>query len=569
MIVPDADRASPRNPDGRVIQIGYPDGTSVHYGYSARGEVTSVRDPAVAALPAALGGWQLGYDALGRPTLERDPYGTERRTSYTEAGFVDTVELRAAGALVESYAYSAYDALGNPTQIATGEGTTDLQFDRRSRLEQVAYPGGSLAACLTACERFGYDLVGNRTLHAENGIQTQYVIDADDRLTAILDAADEPLVEFEHDAAGRRTKRADSFESTYAYDALGRLRRYQAGAFSGSLTYTATDERTARTDFAGTTRYLGEWYETTPSTTRRLVHGPGIDNVLGQVSGANQVRTLLRDGTANVVRTALDGTASSARRWEAFGGVRSGALAVERGFAGRPVEGATSGGLVNVRARHYDPETGRFLQPDPLGVAADQLYAYAANDPYRFRDPTGLRPDPLSFAAPQGPSNPLTGRTAGVPKPFAETAQQAVEFERTGSYGTLLGGAAVASAAVGSYLASSSLPLLSVGSTLSVLETQGARLAIGAHLALSSASSALTNLGLRTIVAGQVLVSRNPALRGFIDGVLADLPTDLPAARTIPELRGQAVGLLVGRNLDTLLEAATTGVATAYDRIAR
>jgi hypothetical protein len=45
-----------------------------------------------------------------------------------------------------------------------------------------------------------------------------------------------------------------------------------------------------------------------------------------------------------------------------------------------------------VRARHYDPETGRFLQPDPLGIAADQLYAYAANDPYRLWDPTGRDP---------------------------------------------------------------------------------------------------------------------------------------------------------------------------------
>jgi RHS repeat-associated protein len=61
---------------------------------------------------------------------------------------------------------------------------------------------------------------------------------------------------------------------------------------------------------------------------------------------------------------------------------------VERGFAGRPLEGAS--GLVYLRARHYDPATGRFLQPDPLGLDSDQLYAYARSNPYVYRDPTGL-----------------------------------------------------------------------------------------------------------------------------------------------------------------------------------
>ena len=43
-------------------------------------------------------------------------------------------------------------------------------------------------------------------------------------------------------------------------------------------------------------------------------------------------------------------------------------------------------------ARHYDPQTGRFLQVDPLGIEAAELYAYAANNPYAFWDPTGLKP---------------------------------------------------------------------------------------------------------------------------------------------------------------------------------
>ena len=49
-------------------------------------------------------------------------------------------------------------------------------------------------------------------------------------------------------------------------------------------------------------------------------------------------------------------------------------------------------GLCHYRARHYDPDTGRFLQSDPLGIAAGDmnLYAYTWNDPANWSDPSGL-----------------------------------------------------------------------------------------------------------------------------------------------------------------------------------
>jgi hypothetical protein len=43
-----------------------------------------------------------------------------------------------------------------------------------------------------------------------------------------------------------------------------------------------------------------------------------------------------------------------------------------------------------LRARYYDQSTGRFLSRDPLSIGPS--YAYAANSPCRFIDPTGLTP---------------------------------------------------------------------------------------------------------------------------------------------------------------------------------
>jgi RHS repeat-associated protein len=41
--------------------------------------------------------------------------------------------------------------------------------------------------------------------------------------------------------------------------------------------------------------------------------------------------------------------------------------------------------------RHYDPVTGRYTQPDPLGfVDGPSVYAYAGNSPYMNTDREGL-----------------------------------------------------------------------------------------------------------------------------------------------------------------------------------
>jgi len=50
-------------------------------------------------------------------------------------------------------------------------------------------------------------------------------------------------------------------------------------------------------------------------------------------------------------------------------------------------------GLYYYRARYYDAGLGRFLQRDPLGLAANpSLYEYVNSNPLGDRDPTGLDP---------------------------------------------------------------------------------------------------------------------------------------------------------------------------------
>jgi RHS repeat-associated protein len=70
-----------------------------------------------------------------------------------------------------------------------------------------------------------------------------------------------------------------------------------------------------------------------------------------------------------------------------YGSSRSstGVSDTDRLFTGQHLDGGS--GLYYYNARSYDTELGRFISPDPLVIGAH--YAYAANNPLRYVDPSG------------------------------------------------------------------------------------------------------------------------------------------------------------------------------------
>jgi RHS repeat-associated protein len=181
---------------------------------------------------------------------------------------------------------------------------------------------------------------------------------------------------------------AEAFE----YDALDRLTEYErvSDGYFMTLSYDASGNRRFRGAAAGASDfYFSDGVERHGSQRVRRVPGGSGDTPVAQINETTVVG-LFRDA-GNSVSAASTGSGIVLRRsYDAFGTVATttGTLPMERGFAGLTAEGQSP--LLYARARHYDPRFGRFLQRDPLGFASDQLYAYAANNPYRFHDPTGL-----------------------------------------------------------------------------------------------------------------------------------------------------------------------------------
>lgn len=130
----------------------------------------------------------------------------------------------------------------------------------------------------------------------------------------------------------------------------------------------------------------------------------GIAYAVSKSSGATT--TFHTDGLGSVrALTNANGSVVQIYQTDAFGVPVAGGPLGSAGSAGQPLqytgEPRDLNGLLYLRARTYDPISGRFLRSDPLrnsgpGIGGWNRYAYVGNNPIRFTDPSGFCVDPAS-----------------------------------------------------------------------------------------------------------------------------------------------------------------------------
>jgi RHS repeat-associated protein len=172
--------------------------------------------------------------------------------------------------------------------------------------------------------------------------------------------------------------------ATYNYDPLGR--RNQRNLANVLYTYVYDGEDVLFQDFSNV--IMEEAMVDPPP--HLYVHGPGIDEPLAVEHGNGAVWYYHADGTGSVVAaTNSSGTVMQPRAYDSFGNLTDGADQEGYAFTGR--EWNPESGLYYYRARYYDPNIGRFISEDPVGLLGGvNFYAYVDNDPVNWIDSWGL-----------------------------------------------------------------------------------------------------------------------------------------------------------------------------------
>ncbi len=252
--------------------------------------------------------------------------------------------------------------------------------------------------------QFFYD--GNERLIEENGFdgRTQhYQYNAAGHLIQYLDNG-EVITEIDRNALGQletKTSRrigdaADNIErSRYRYDAVGQLlETYNAQHFL-QFSYDPLERRIQKTDKFGTTSFL--WtdnllaQETRNHIKKTYVFEPGSFRPLAQVQD-NKVYHYHLDhlGTPREL-TNDEGKIVWKAKYKTYGNIALKEVEeVENNlrFQGQYFDEET--GLHYNRFRYYSPDTGQFINQDPIGLLGGlNNYQYAPN-PIAWIDPLGL-----------------------------------------------------------------------------------------------------------------------------------------------------------------------------------
>ena len=204
---------------GLVSAVTDPAGRTTRYRRDAFGRVTSVTDPA---------GRTTGFtwSAGGRLTARTHADGT--RETWTYDGEGNCVEHTDAGGGVTRYEYTHFDLLAARTNPDGAR--HEFTHDAALRLTGVTDPQGLQWS-------YAYDPAGRLAAETDfDGRTHRYTHDAAGRLVSRTNAAGQ-TVAFVRDRLGRVIeKHSDDGNSTYAYDAAGRLLR--AAGPDAAVTYT-------------------------------------------------------------------------------------------------------------------------------------------------------------------------------------------------------------------------------------------------------------------------------------------------------------------------------------------
>lgn len=375
--------------------ITYPDNTVSTYNYDTNNRLTSVVD---------FNNKTTFYTYNNNGTLATRTYPNTIVTTYgyDTANRLISLTNKLATTTVAQFNYTR-NPVGNIT-IATESGTfisstpqtTKFTYDASGKVLSGVYPSNQSFS-------YVYDKVGNRLSQTINdptwGPKTDtFTYDQDDKLTK-----KNTFTNFTYDNNGNQTKKPSENANpdwTFAYDFENRMTALKTSAGNPyTYLYDGIGNRLQKQMQTATTRYVTDM-SGSMSRILALASSQGSGGITTKYSygldliGDDGQHYNLEDGLGNVrIATNANGSKGSSSNYDPYGNVYA-ASGLTQPFQFQKQWQDSESNLLYLRARYYDPSTGRFMSKDPVSPVLVQPqsmnpYQYAYNNPVNLSDPSG------------------------------------------------------------------------------------------------------------------------------------------------------------------------------------
>ncbi|MEK8020925.1 MAG: RHS repeat-associated core domain-containing protein, partial [Candidatus Parabeggiatoa sp.] len=338
------------------------------------------------------------YDAVGNRQQVVYANGTKTRYAYDKLNRLTSLETRKPdNSLLASYQYTLLPT-GHRSQIVEHSGRViNYTYDDLYRLKFDKISTADSDVVFS----YQYDAVGNRVYSIEDGVHTKYTYDTNDRLLK------QGGFEYEYDDNGNSIRITEENQAMrLSYDGNDRLISIiteENGQVTSTITYAydAEGDRVQTNASGQVTQYVVDSNDRLSQVIAELdkegqvrvayLHG---DDLISQYRG-NDIHYYHYDGLGSTRGlTDQNATVSDAYNYEAFGGLleQTGEIKNNYLYTGEQIDPNT--GNYYLRARYYNPVSGRFLSMDSFaGIPQNPItlhkYLYANADPLNHTDPSG------------------------------------------------------------------------------------------------------------------------------------------------------------------------------------
>ncbi|MFI1726772.1 RHS repeat-associated core domain-containing protein [Streptomyces sp. NPDC020489] len=336
------------------------------------------------------------YDNNDKRTSTVYPGGTTQSFTIDKSGRPSAIKTTAGTTTLVDLAYSYASAGKDTTKIrtrtdnATGR-KTSYTYDSQERLSYALEADS--AGTRTASWLYCWDKAGNLTAQDGTAATCPTTATWTYNDASQLTAQNGSTTGWSYDKAGNETaggRTAATARSNETWTDYSQLSAITHGGTNHDLVHAGTDN-SERTKLGSTWFHhtaLGLASTTTNGVDTGFIREPA--GTLNSMTTGGKSYYYLTDATGNVLGLVDD--AGKRTHTYAYGptGLPRGTIteAVSQPFrySGTYLDPT---GLYKMGARYYDPQLGRFTQPDPSGQETNP-YLYAAGDPINNSDPSGL-----------------------------------------------------------------------------------------------------------------------------------------------------------------------------------